>query len=417
MKTIDDWTNCYPSNWKGLIVEGAFAHPAKFSNKLIRKIYEHMFAEGWLKAGDTVVDPFGGVALGAFDAMRMGLSWKGVELESRFVLLGNENIDLWNKKYSSMPHWGDAELVQGDSRFLAQVLGGADAAVSSPPYADSINPENGIDMNKTGAAGPNSQANQVTRYGRESAQLGAMKATEAGFNAAVSSPPFSGSTADGGWQMLGKYAEEGKLTVKQVKGKKDKAYPSWSKERDTSYAPSPENLGNAVATESGFQASISSPPFQGNSGGTNVTAKSGVLADAAILKRHAAGNSEAGYGEAQGNLGSELGDDFWTSARTIVEQVYQVLEPGAHAVWVTKRYVKNKAIVEFTEQWIQMCEAVGFQVVCRHRALLTEHKGTVIDLDGNHKEIVTKHASFFRRLAEKKGSPAIDWEDVTCMVK
>jgi len=28
-----------------------------------------------------------------------------------------------------------------------------------------------------------------------------------------------------------------------------------------------------------------------------------------------------------------------------------------------------------------------------------------------------KRASFFRRLAEKKGSPKIDWEDVICLVK
>lgn len=29
----------------------------------------------------------------------------------------------------------------------------------------------------------------------------------------------------------------------------------------------------------------------------------------------------------------------------------------------------------------------------------------------------TERKSFFRRLAEKKGSPAIDWEDVICVVK
>jgi len=71
MKTML-WENCYPSNWKGKIVDEAIAHPAKFSSKLIRKIYEHMLEEGWLKPGDVVIDPFGGVALGAMDAMRLG---------------------------------------------------------------------------------------------------------------------------------------------------------------------------------------------------------------------------------------------------------------------------------------------------------------------------------------------------------
>lgn len=73
---IDEWAGCYPSKWKGLIVPEAIAHPAKFSSKLIRRIYDHMRREGWIKPGDTVVDPFGGVALGAFDAMRLGLRSK-----------------------------------------------------------------------------------------------------------------------------------------------------------------------------------------------------------------------------------------------------------------------------------------------------------------------------------------------------
>ena len=46
---IDLWEGCYPSRWKGLIVPDAITHPAKFSSKLIRRIYEHMIAEGWLK--------------------------------------------------------------------------------------------------------------------------------------------------------------------------------------------------------------------------------------------------------------------------------------------------------------------------------------------------------------------------------
>jgi len=55
---IDTWHNCYPSKWKGMIVPDAFQHPAKFSSKLIRTIYEHITAEGWVGPGDTIVDPF-----------------------------------------------------------------------------------------------------------------------------------------------------------------------------------------------------------------------------------------------------------------------------------------------------------------------------------------------------------------------
>ena len=73
-------------------------HPEVFG-RLIKRIYEHTTAEGWLQPGDHVVDPFGGVALGGLDAMRLGLHWTGVELEPRFWKIGQENIKLWNARF------------------------------------------------------------------------------------------------------------------------------------------------------------------------------------------------------------------------------------------------------------------------------------------------------------------------------
>jgi hypothetical protein len=52
-----------------------------------------------------------------------------------------------------------------------------------------------------------------------------------------------------------------------------------------------------------------------------------------------------------------------------------------------------------------------------HRAMMVNHKGKQMMLDGGVKDIKTESKSFFRRLAEKKGSPRIDWEVVWCMVK
>jgi len=80
---IDEWSGCYPSQWVGMIVPGAIVHPAKFSSRLIRRIYEHITEEGWVKPGDMVVDPFAGVALGALDAMRLGLAE---------VMAGDDNV-------------------------------------------------------------------------------------------------------------------------------------------------------------------------------------------------------------------------------------------------------------------------------------------------------------------------------------
>ena len=96
---IDNWRRCYRSGWKGAIVDEAFSHPAKYSRALINRIYAHANEEGWLQPGDTVLDPFGGVALGAMPAMLYEINWIGMELEPRFCLLGNQNIERWADTY------------------------------------------------------------------------------------------------------------------------------------------------------------------------------------------------------------------------------------------------------------------------------------------------------------------------------
>ena len=486
----DEWQGCYPSNWKGLIVAEAMSHPAKFSSRLIHKIYEHMQAEGWVKSGDTVIDPFGGVALGALEAMQRGLHWRGIELEAKFVDLGRRNIESWNLRFGSMPKWnGDAQLLQGDSRKLLDVMAASPhtAVISSPPYADSLstdllpkaervrvareagisNAENisPIDMEKLGLR-------HQTDYGQTDGQLGAMG--DDGFDVALSSPPFEQRSADGGWQMFGKYAEEGKLTVKQVKGNGHQSYPSWDKERDTSYG---ESDGQMSKMQSGdFDVALSSPPFLQATGGTPEP-KPGSVIDESLYKRHAAGNAGAhGYGEADGQL-SAMGDEgfdsavssppfmeqqkgggianamnggnyeittgmpginsgyqnqaetagktagnlgeasFWMAAREILDQVYFSLKPGGKSVWVVKGYVKNKQYVDFPDQWRRLCEAAGFVTLHEHHAMLVHHKGVSHTLEGGTVEHKTESKSFFRRLAEKKGSPKIDFETVFCMEK
>lgn len=547
--TIDEWKGCYPSSWKGMIVPQAMSHPAKFSSKLIRRIYEHLRAEGWVKEGDKVIDPFGGVALGSLDAMRLGLEWFGVELELKFVDLGQHNISNWDAKFHKIPKWGKAVLRQGDSRKLLQVLRGniPGASVSSPPFADSLSQDyldpsarreaaraagisNSEDMSpiEMEKLGKRDQGD----YGSTPGQLGAMQAGD--FDLSVSSPPFLESAADGGWQMLDKYAKEGKLTVKQAKGDPSKSYPSWSEGRDTSYGQSEGQLSNMPAgdfnaaamissppytgnvaveknsksinrekqyaaykasgggqsfeafcatqelhsqgygdsegqlsamSDGDFSVAISSPPFRHSEGGTPEPKPGGSI-DSKLYARHAAGNSAAEgygasdgqlanmgesdetfeaamisppyaetpghggslteidikkgtggdlsqYGETEGQLTNGSHDDFWMAARQIVEQVYLALAPGGHCVWVVKDFVKNKERVPFSDQWRQLCEAVGFITLHEHRALLVH--ATSLTLDGE--KVRKESKSFFRRLAEKKGSPRIDHETVWCMEK
>jgi len=406
------WSGCYPSRWQSTIVPEAIAHPAKFSSRLIRRIYEHMQAENWLAEGNTVIDPFGGVALGALDAMRLGLRWRGVELELKFANLGNQNITLWNSRFSIMPHWsGDALLLHGDSRNLAQVLAGADSCISSPPF-----------LGMTGTASGELEARKgrtdtVGKYADETpGNLGNMKSTAAGLQAAVSSPPYAGSEIAHNDEK-GTFGGQGAVARRRAK----RSQSDWN-----GYGATPGQLGAmkangfkaAVNTDNcrwvGAQGIVSSPPYenainQHGEGPMGAGDRHGHISPTEI----AAKNIGNGYGSSYGNIGNDSGDDFWSAAKTIIEQVYQVLAPGGHAVWVVKAFVKDKQLVDFPAQWRQLCEAVGFVTLHEHRALLVS--GTQGKLEGGVHYHESK--SFFRRLAEKKGSPRIDFETVYCMEK
>jgi hypothetical protein len=105
-------------------------------------------------------------------------------------------------------------------------------------------------------------------------------------------------------------------------------------------------------------------------------------------------------------------DTFWSAASVIMRQVYQVLAPGAVAVWVLKAFVRKGERVDFPGQWAALGESCGFQTVEWIRSWLIEDQGAQHTLDGDVEQKQVAWKSFFRREAEKKGAPPIDYEVV-----
>lgn len=249
---VQEWYGCYGETWQDISPE-AFSHPAKFSSALIRRIYAYAIERGWLQAGDTVLDPFGGVGLGARDALANGINWLGCELEPRFCILANGcdcpgesgelcpacqaaadkaepadtgQLSLFEMTESNQPHHytgnlerfqryakGNARavVVQGDSRYLRANLSaagfgpstgsGCEGVVSSPPFAEV---EGFRDKNFSDQWGPKQLRNgQGQSYGQTDGQLGAMP--PGSFSASltppaglIASPPFAGNTGGQG---------------------------------------------------------------------------------------------------------------------------------------------------------------------------------------------------------------------------
>lgn len=128
------WSGCYDDGWNGVIVPEAYAHPAKMARGLLKRIIRRMLDEGWVRRGDLVGDPFGGIGSTGILCSYAGLRSVSVELEPRFVALAGKNFALHDAKWKA---YGDPlpVMLQGDSRCFAALVGECGAVVTSPPFS------------------------------------------------------------------------------------------------------------------------------------------------------------------------------------------------------------------------------------------------------------------------------------------
>ena len=381
-----EWEGLYAKSWGDDLVPEAYSHPAKMSRGLIRQIYRYMLDEGMIAPGDVVGDPFGGVSGGALDAMLNGLHWRGVELEPRFVTLGQQNIELWNGRYS--PHfrqWGTAVLIQGDSRQFAELVHGIGAVVSSPPFL--FTDGGGKEMadravNVIRARG----ATRKDAYGSSPGQLGSMPSGD--LDAAISSPPYANTINSGD-------GPGARWDAATHPNNPDKISSS------AAYGKTPGQLG-------ALDGVVTSPPFEKQvSGGGIASALQGKSNYKSVVSS-SIGSMNQGYqnqGDTVGQLGNDTGETFWSASRTILEQLYIALKPGGYAAFVTGDFVRKGKRVYFGEQWLALCKAVGFEPVAWAVAWKVERHGIQSSLFGDVEKRVDR-VSFFRQLANKRNPDA-----------
>lgn len=425
----EQWAGCYDGGWAGLITAESFGHPAKAARGLLVRIFDELFAMGALERGDLICDPFGGVGTTGIEAASRGCRFVGCELEPRFALLARENFALHAATWAAMGR-PQPVMVQGDSRRLRACIGPAlaECVVSSPPFQGSCGSTD-VKFRTEGLASgagkwaqnrsPESIARLTADYGTTPGQLGAMKAGDVA--AVVSSPPFPQPYVGGGGINVKGYGKDGADKVGS------RTYQGRGGERE---------VGNLETLPEGAVADalVSSPPWgaQAEGGLRAAKFKDPAAFAVAMSARDGHGTRNATtpasrlrqierdaakvYGDSDGQLGVEAGETFWSAAAEIVRESHAILREGGMAVWIVKSFVRNKAIVDFPGDWRRLCEACGFETVKEVHAMLVAEERVPHLWDG---EKVTKRErkSFFRRLAESKGSPPIDFETVLFMVK
>lgn len=399
--TTGTWTGCYGKNWKGLIVPQAFSHPAKFSRSLIERIIAHMLERGWLKKGEMCGDPFGGIGCGGIIAAYAGLRWVGVELEGRFVELAKKNFELHAAKWRAM---GDPEpvILQGDSRGFASIIGQCAAIATSPPFEKMVATADPNFLTPGEQGKRNPSKSNLSDYGQSPGQIGNLRAGKV--DAITTSPPFTQGYSSGGGINVKGYGADGKDKVGE------RTYQGTGGERAKGNI---ETLPVGTLRPGKCDAIATSPPYE----------SAGWKADenpANVMRREAKRRKlypmrpevvPGRYSDSRENLGNTAGETYWDAVRTVYHQCRLALKPGGVMAVVVKSYVKGGKLVDLPGQTWTLLQSLGFLPLERIRAMLVEEKRERSLLGA---DIVTRkeRKSFFRRLAEKKGSPKIDFEDV-----
>ncbi|MEE9365490.1 MAG: hypothetical protein V3W44_02290 [Dehalococcoidales bacterium] len=346
-----DWYGLYAGGWRKEISDESFSHPAKFARGLIGRIYRHALKQGYIKPGDTILDPFGGVGLGAVDALRHGVHWRGVDLEQPFVDLGAgcdctgispsdwaRFYGRWKQaRYLDGRHWcpwciSEAGVVLDEpptpQAGQAQAVRRARIAELSekhnrrvPKYDPLPLPDGGYvrrptqltifdkvdspsyerNSGRIPRTGPHHFTGNLELFARRYARDGATAALVQGdsrelgkvlgeADGVISSPPFQSSQKA---QDIGFFCE----VQRKWRPKSGGSHPS---SRGV-YAPSADNLGDLPATSAQFNAAIGSPPYAGQ------TIHGGGGIDTEKVKRAGGRNSQASamddYGDTRGQLG------------------------------------------------------------------------------------------------------------------
>ncbi len=396
--------------------------------KLNQKVY---------RQPDIISDPFGGIAGGGIFAAYAKLQWIGLELESKFVDLAQQNIELhrpaWEAHGYPLPM-----ILQGDSRRFAEIVGQCEAICTSPPFVDSIGLDGGAakrpkEYGHIGSFGKN--------YGQAPGQIGNLKAGD--LQAVVTSPPYADSVNAKGHGIDWKKADP-ETTGNRKRGPGCKHEETFRSQ--LSYSDNPANIGklSAVVTSPPFEDKISHQDanFTHRLDGTRIAGAGlsygdspgqigklrskgldGVVTsppfedceptrdDNFRYNGKKLGSTGSHYGKSTGQIGNEKSETYWQAMTHVYSECHKALKPGGYLIIVVKSYVKNKRRVHLPMQTLKLLIHLGFEPVERIRAMLVKENVNV-GLFGEDIVNRKERKSFFRRLAEQKGSPRIDWEEV-----
>jgi DNA modification methylase len=292
--------------------------------------------------------------------------------------------------------------MQSEGNIAALPVEGLAAVVTSPPYNKPFSQDhNGSKGGKRSTGETDtSEAGSFAVYGKSGGQIEGLP--NGSVDAVVTSPPYAEC-------VNGEHGET-ETAAQTVAARRTRGGSLGQSCRHGGYGVSGGQIG--ALKEGKVAAVVTSPPYSGThvAGDMRVdNSKRGTGTDLCMQQG-------ANYGETDGNIGHEQGETYWTAMSQVYRQCLIAIRPGGYMAVVVKDYVKDKARVPLCDQTLQLLMHIGFEPVERIHAMLvreTRHN----NLFGGETIKRKERKSFFRRLAESKGSPRIDHEEVLVVRK
>lgn len=339
--------------------------------------------------------------------------------------LGHNGIDV-SKMKASGNHTGKSSIVEcqehygeAEGQIAALAEGKLDAVISSPPFAGTSGTGGG-GINKKGYV----PADGRKWTGKKSDPVGARSYQGQGgdraegnieilkpgtVDAVVTSSPYGDTLKHGGGPDTKQDLLKG---GKSLQGIKD-GYGNTDGQIDT-------------LKRGSIDAVVTSAPYAdiaAGAGGLNTKPAKKPGQQSGRSASSASQNADQRYGAADGQIAKlakgtvenfltpDQKQTYWSEMAKIYHSCFLSLKPGGVLCVVLKDYVKDKKRVPLCNDSCRLLEFIGFTIVERAHAMLvkeTKHG----DLFEGETTTTKSKKSFFRRLAEAKGSPKIDFEEV-----
>jgi len=317
--------------------------------------------------GETILDPMLGSGTLLY-ATLMGRSVVGVELESKFVTMAEDNLKKLNQMplYLGVKQRGQAQIIHGDARQLEGLL--VDKCIFSPPYAE----QKGEYHNETFIAKITEDLVRKYKTGEIKGHGGSKEAFERAWSKRSGLAPDNPSNISNL-----PYGQIDKIITsppyEEAMGKKHHSPRADKLAKEKSNPVTYTDRIDCVLTSPPYEAAVTGKDGIDWSKGTRGKAEGNKPRDRSkepAFNHLSIGGAGFKYGDGKDNIGNLKSDNYLQAMLQVYQQCHSVLRDGGLMILVVKNFLREQKEVDLRADTVKLCEQAGFSYVEEHHRIL-----------------------------------------------